>query len=105
MKSKNLTFAVSVASVTLVASSLAAASANATYSLQFKLTCPGEYYTICFPSGVMAIGETDANGWTARYQTDEPERLTVYVGHRHPTNKCSDKDPFDTGVTQRVPGA
>lgn len=43
---------------------------------------PETYYTVRLPSGELKRGVTDADGYTGRYTTDEPQRLHAYMGHR-----------------------
>lgn len=81
-------------------------SATRLYSVRFILTCANGpcaavYYTVCYPSDVSAIGETDAQGRTAYYETDEPKTLKLLLGH-HAPNDCGDKNPLDIGVSQEV---
>lgn len=74
------------------------------YSMQFTLTCANGpcahvYYTICYPSGIAAIGETDDKGRTTRYRTQEPEKLRVFMGHREAGDCSKDADDMSLHVT------
>lgn len=43
---------------------------------------PETYYSVRLPSGELKHGITDAEGYTGRYQTDDPQSLHFFVGHK-----------------------
>jgi hypothetical protein len=56
------------------------------YDIGFTVTNPvnnegrsGVTYRVAFPSGISAQGVTDAQGHTARFRTEKPEKLKLYV--------------------------
>jgi hypothetical protein len=101
------------ASIALLSMSVSASASAETmqqkfpYSIQFTLRdgggrlMPDTYYTVCFPSGVMATGDTDSAGRTSRYRTKGPEKVSIYLGHREASDTCAGTDTLVTGTPHR----
>lgn len=86
--------------------SVTGAGAKSAYLVRFTLTCGNGacadvYYTVCYPSGVAAIGDTDPQGRTAYYETEDPEALKLFLGH-HVPGDCGDHGPLGIQVTREV---
>ncbi|ACD16996.1 hypothetical protein Bphyt_2601 [Paraburkholderia phytofirmans PsJN] len=63
--------------------------------------CARVYYTVCYPSGVAAIGETDASGYTMFYEANNVQSLKLLLGHRR-LGDCEDRGRLGIGVTREV---